>query len=208
MTGFRESSNPEVLKDLDTFGWGNKRTLKEFEDYSGVDFKRKIASEKALRCLFIKDLDKYRDGPIYVPELDGRQADRKPKPEMKKPAQNGHVNGAQRAHEQAPCQKWCGCQWPRAIDAPAAPAKPPKLLEPGDFIPLFELPDTNRKIRLMEVHGGRHSMLAFLPSDQPEYLNAFLQEHSMHSFQQFSADKAEGMGRAPWHVMVLDDTVG
>ncbi len=45
-----------LTQELNAYGFGRERTLQQFEAFSGVDFKRKIASEKALRCLFIKDL--------------------------------------------------------------------------------------------------------------------------------------------------------
>jgi hypothetical protein len=49
--------NPDHLKQIDLYGLGTQRTLKEYENFCGLDFKKKIASKKALEALFIKDLD-------------------------------------------------------------------------------------------------------------------------------------------------------
>ncbi|MDE3059588.1 MAG: hypothetical protein KGJ06_01085, partial [Pseudomonadota bacterium] len=73
LTGFRASDDPDILKDLESYGFGRARTLAQFEEYTGIDFKKKTVSEKGLRCLFVRDLEKYRDKPIHVPELDDRK---------------------------------------------------------------------------------------------------------------------------------------
>ncbi len=70
MTGYQESGDEEVIQKLDEFGWGSKRSLADYEEFSGVDFKNKVATDKALRCLFINDLPKYRSRPITIPELE------------------------------------------------------------------------------------------------------------------------------------------
>ena len=59
-----------MIKELDKYGFGAVRTLAQFEEFTGVDFKRKIASDRALRGGFIEDLKKYRDRPFFVPEID------------------------------------------------------------------------------------------------------------------------------------------
>ena len=38
------SDNPEIIKDLDSYGLGNVRTLHEYEHFCGVDFKKKSIS--------------------------------------------------------------------------------------------------------------------------------------------------------------------
>lgn len=55
-----EPDNREHLKDIEKYGLGSERTLQDFEEFSGLDFKNKTASDKALRAGFIKDLDRYR----------------------------------------------------------------------------------------------------------------------------------------------------
>ncbi len=62
--GIRPSSNPEALKEIDKYSLGNERNLEEYERFSGVDFKNCIATQKALGCGFVEDLQKYRATPI------------------------------------------------------------------------------------------------------------------------------------------------
>lgn len=69
LTGHRLSNIPEVIKDIATYGMGKARTLKQFEDYAGIDFKRKQVSEKAVSGQFIADLKKYCDRTITPPAL-------------------------------------------------------------------------------------------------------------------------------------------
>ncbi|MDX2112353.1 MAG: GlcNAc-transferase family protein [Alphaproteobacteria bacterium] len=70
LTGFRQASDLAVIKELAFYGFGRVRSLAEFEAFTGIDFKKKIASEKALRAEFIEGLANYREGRIFVPELD------------------------------------------------------------------------------------------------------------------------------------------
>ena len=39
------SESPDVLRDLELFDLGNARSLAQYEDFSGLDFRRKRASE-------------------------------------------------------------------------------------------------------------------------------------------------------------------
>jgi len=157
MTGFKLSDDPEVTKELDRYGFGQVRTLQQFEEYTGVDFKRKAASEKALRCLFIKDLNQYRDRPIYIPEIDGQK---------------------------------------KAEGEPVRLAPPVTMLEPGDFVPMFEVIDTDRKMRAVETYGGRHCIVFFLPAGG--YSERFFQELQ----RQLGRSRLE-----IWQMFVIDDTV-
>ncbi len=171
MVGHKWSDDPEVTKELANYGMGRVRTLKQYEEYSGIDFKRKIATDKALRCEFIKDLDKYRDAPIFIPELDGA------------PPQRKQPNGTQA----------------QASAATKNVALAKRMLEPGDFVPFFELMDTNGMMRGMEVQGGRHCMLTFLPAKNPDYVLQFFTHLSQQLLQNRRMDI--------WQLFVLDDTV-
>jgi len=164
MTGYRASQDLEAIKELSNYDFGRVRTLAQYETYSGVDFKRKIASEKALRCLFIHDLAKYRSTPIRVPELDGDAQPQKP-----------------------------------ALLRPQAQAMYSAILEPGDFVPMFRLTDTNHKLNSVETRGGRIGGLIFLPANNPEYISNFIRE----------LDKRLDAGRKMelWFIFILDDTI-
>lgn len=188
LTGYRDSSDPEVLKELDIYGWGTVRTLDEFEAYSGVDFKHKVATDRALRCLFIKDLHKYRRIPIHIKEIDGppptphiavsqpaltvRQAEPRPatadKPVIVKDSPQKPATPAQEKAYTPPAG--------RQFDPRFPIARPRELstLERGDFIPLFELPNT-LGTRNIDIYGGEHCLLVFLPA-HPHYIAQFLQQ--------------------------------
>ncbi|NBO17948.1 MAG: hypothetical protein EBV03_01745 [Proteobacteria bacterium] len=66
LTGFERSMDPQVIKEIDKYGFGRVRTLAQYEAFSGVDFKRKVAGERALQCEFIPDLRKYRAQPFRI----------------------------------------------------------------------------------------------------------------------------------------------
>ncbi len=70
MLGYKSSDDPEVTKELNIYGLGNVRSLEEYEAYCGVNFHKQEVSERGLRCGFIPDLLKWKDSPIYIPELD------------------------------------------------------------------------------------------------------------------------------------------
>jgi len=71
MTGYRVSDEADVVRELDLYGFGTVRSLAQFEAFTGVDFKRKVASDKAMRGGFIENLAQYRRAPVRVPEIDG-----------------------------------------------------------------------------------------------------------------------------------------
>ncbi len=134
LSGYRASDDLAVTSELKTYGLGIARTLQQYEEYCGIDFTRKIASEKALRGWFIKDLKKYRSTPIQPPELNSQ---------------------------------------PPAVPVPA-------MLEAGDFVPLFIAENTEGKRQSIELNGGRHSLLFFLPAYNIEFLLAFFREMQQH----------------------------
>jgi glycosyltransferase involved in cell wall biosynthesis/peroxiredoxin/predicted 2-oxoglutarate/Fe(II)-dependent dioxygenase YbiX len=154
LTGHALSTDPKIIAELDKFGFGTQRSLQEFEEYTGIDFKRKIASEKATHALFIKDLHKYRDIPIHVPETGGAA----PKV-AQRPTDTVIAAPSMTVSKAAP-----------HIIVP--PAQPP-MMEMGDFMPLFEVFDSHMRKCAIEVYAGRHCVLFFLPTD-PEFLAAFM----------------------------------
>jgi Rps23 Pro-64 3,4-dihydroxylase Tpa1-like proline 4-hydroxylase/peroxiredoxin len=215
MTGYKISYDSEVIRELDKYGWGNVRTLQQFEEYSGVDFKNKVTTERALRCHFIKDLHKYRDKPIFVPEVDQQK-------NTAMQAGNVVLQQGVRAVNAAPIQASQLHTTQVITDgAPAQNTNPPKLpvslvsiqnnpseaqeiqklapvtlLEPCDFIPFFHVHDTNNKVRAIETYGGRHVMLFFLPADNLEFLNNFFR----HMQNNLSDDKR----LEAWQLFILD----
>jgi peroxiredoxin/predicted 2-oxoglutarate/Fe(II)-dependent dioxygenase YbiX/glycosyltransferase involved in cell wall biosynthesis len=130
--GHTPSRDSDIILEMEKYGFGAVRMLADFEAYCGIDFKRKIASERALRCEFIKDLKLYRDRPI---DIDAT---------------------------------------PENTGQPMLPAATPmRMLEPGDFAPLIEALDTQGSKRGLEVYGGKHAMLFFLPAADMAYMAAF-----------------------------------
>jgi hypothetical protein len=63
------SENPDVLRDLQLFDLGDKRSLAQYEDFAGLDFRRKRASEHAMRARFIEGIEDIVT--FVVPPLDG-----------------------------------------------------------------------------------------------------------------------------------------
>ena len=74
LLGISTTDDAQALQDIALYSLGKTRSLADFEAYSGVDFKKRIATDRALRCLFIKDLMKYKDKPVFVPEIDNAKA--------------------------------------------------------------------------------------------------------------------------------------
>lgn len=69
MTGNTPSDDPDVTQELDKYGFGNVRSLREFENYCGLDLSGCRTSEYAMRAGFVRELKKYLSA-VYVPELD------------------------------------------------------------------------------------------------------------------------------------------
>jgi len=64
LTGYKQSNDPVVLTEIEKYGLGKARSLKDFEQFTGIDFKHKIAHPKALEAKFIPGLEQYRTIPI------------------------------------------------------------------------------------------------------------------------------------------------
>lgn len=59
LLGMTEASNPRVLVELDRYGHGKERTLAEYEEFSGVDFKKRVVDEKAVNYGVTDELRSY-----------------------------------------------------------------------------------------------------------------------------------------------------
>ncbi len=190
MTGYSVSNDPEITKEMHKYGWGSARSLAQFEEYCGIDFKRKVASARALRCEFIKDLKLYRSNPILIPELGDKPAQKAPPAAADAVAPKQLAPIAQTAAKDE--------MNPMAEPYRSLPGGMP-MLEFGDYAPMFEIEDTNRKIRGMELHAGRHSMLFFLPVGDIAYATAF--------FRAMSQQLARSEKMEIWQMFAFDDTV-
>jgi hypothetical protein len=59
LAGDDRASSDDLL-EIKKYGLGRVRSLRQFELYSGIDFKSRTATERALKALFIKDMHLYR----------------------------------------------------------------------------------------------------------------------------------------------------
>jgi len=167
LTRHRTTDDPEIIRDIDKYGFGTMRSLEQFEEYTGIDFKRKTTSDKALRGLFVEDLAKYRDRPVRVPEIDDKIV-----AGSQLPVASKLMSNAQHATRNS--------------------------LEPGDFMPFFYAMDTNDADRAIELYGGKHVMLTFLPTNNFDALKTF--------FTELNRQTAQAKPEA-WQIFVLNDTV-
>ncbi len=53
LLGVEISTDPEVIVELDKYGLGSRRSLSDYERFSGVDFKNQVISEKARKGKFV-----------------------------------------------------------------------------------------------------------------------------------------------------------
>lgn len=59
--------NPDALKDIEKYGLGPARTIEAFETFSGIDFKKKTVSERAMTSGFIEGIERYRQPQAAKP---------------------------------------------------------------------------------------------------------------------------------------------
>lgn len=85
ITGHSLSTDPSVIAELDVYGLGKVRSLADYEAYTGIDFKHKTVSEKALMLHFITDLKKYRDTPVMITDEEKAYLKNLPKTQAKVP---------------------------------------------------------------------------------------------------------------------------
>ena len=50
----KKTKDSEVLQNIKEYGLGNKRTLRDYERFSGVDFRKKITKEHTKQGVFGK----------------------------------------------------------------------------------------------------------------------------------------------------------
>ena len=77
LLGTETSNDPEVTAELDKYGFGTKRSLSDYEEFSGVNFKEKIISKKAKegRFCFIGDaVQTWKETPRAQRSKQGRSA--------------------------------------------------------------------------------------------------------------------------------------
>ena len=157
LTGYQPATDSEAIKELGRYGLGTKRSLDAFTAYCGVDFKNKTVSEKGLRCLFIKDREKYLP-QIYIPELDGDQESAKPSVLRSEDAIGPREDQLQPATTKPR-------QWSENI------AYQP--LEPGEFVTFFETRDQDARRREIQIYAGKPLVVFLLPVDRDTYLEEF-----------------------------------
>jgi hypothetical protein len=57
--GMQPASNPEALRDLELYGFGTRRSLADYEAYTGIDFGKRSVSERACKGLFVDGLERW-----------------------------------------------------------------------------------------------------------------------------------------------------
>ncbi len=62
------TDDPQVLRDLMLYGLGDVRTLAQFEEFAGIDFKKRVASDKALNYGITDEMTSYmrESAPMLV----------------------------------------------------------------------------------------------------------------------------------------------
>lgn len=197
MTGYQRSQDEAVLAEMAKFGFGRVRTLAEYEAFSGVDFKRKVASERALYCQFIENLQLYRQRPIVIAELEGR------KQEMavgQGGGSAGPVISQVAKREFAPVSQPLLTPVNQMLLTPKVAATAVKMLEAGDFMPLFEAHDTEKRLRTMEALAGRFVVMLYIPAGKQEMGAGFYHEVK-------GKLEAAGLLEGTAQVLITDDTM-
>lgn len=196
LVGYQQTKDEKIIKELNKYGFGSVRSLQDYEAYSGVDFKHKVASERALRCQFIPDLGKYRDTPIIVPEIDNAT---KPA-QQAMPVMNDNKKTEAKKSEAPKVDEPLALTTLNPLIRMDKPYRPKSmLLEPCDFAPFVESRDEEDKRRALEVLAGRHVLVTFLSSKDRDYARQFFTTLNT----QF---KPHGKLEI-WHVCITDTTV-
>ncbi len=71
LAGKKDESSDDYLVDIEKYGLGSVRTLKQFEELTGLNFAKKQASEKATKGLFIDGIEKYIPKEAEKPKVEG-----------------------------------------------------------------------------------------------------------------------------------------
>ncbi len=159
MIGTAISTDPDVLLEIDHYGLGTQRTVADFEAFVGVDFAKRIASERSIKGHFIHDIEIWKNLP---------QA---PKPEAQPVQQASRAVAAESGALKAAPVASSGALPP----VPKATVVRDKLtpLGLGNGIPPFILPDSEGKPREIQNYGGKRTAIFLLPVDFPDYLDLF-----------------------------------
>jgi Glycosyltransferase (GlcNAc) len=55
LMGMKSSDDPQVVREIEMYGLGHQRTLRQYEEYCGVNFSRREVTERAMKCKFVED---------------------------------------------------------------------------------------------------------------------------------------------------------
>jgi hypothetical protein len=81
LTEFSLSSDPDVLVDIEKYSLGAIRSLDDFREFTGIDFRAKTVSDHGLQMRFIPGIDGLRRSPIpTAPRPAPTQQTRDPSP--------------------------------------------------------------------------------------------------------------------------------
>jgi len=185
LLGYQTTDDPEALQEFESYGLGKARTLQQYEEWAGIDFKHRAVKERGLRCGFITDLPKWKDAPINIPEIDAAP----PAPFAPAPAASSVA---------APVSNAISMPQP-ARKADTSPLPP---LKAGDFVPFFSLKDQNDNLREIQNYPGIPTAIHYLPIKDTAYIESFfkiireahhttLQELFYHRIYVLAATQAE-----------------
>jgi hypothetical protein len=65
--GHTLSNDPKIIAEIEKYGMGTVRTLEEYQEFCGINYKTRVVSEKGFQCGFVEDFHKYHPGPIKIP---------------------------------------------------------------------------------------------------------------------------------------------
>lgn len=72
LAGVVTENSTEAMVDIEKYGLGTARTLRDFEEFTGIDFKNKTVSERGLKAQFIEGLHFYRNPAEQYPHAGDR----------------------------------------------------------------------------------------------------------------------------------------
>jgi Glycosyltransferase (GlcNAc) len=66
LSKFSMSTDPNVLVDLETYSLGKVRSLEEYQEFCGVDFRTKTVTDHGLQLRFIPGIERLRRNPVRI----------------------------------------------------------------------------------------------------------------------------------------------